>query len=74
MNPKADIPLGAVGVAMGIGPSMVDQQALVNPLLDVPFYETRAWLSTIAALGMLVIVISLANGIINIKRSFKNRD
>ncbi len=62
MSQRVDIAAVAIGGSMAAGPAMV----------DVPFYESNIWLSCVAILGMTVLVLAAANGILTIRKKLKS--
>lgn len=62
MSDKGNAITGIIGLGMSTAPSVVDK----------PFYETDLWLSSMAVMGMVLLVLSIINGFLSFRR--KRRD
>jgi len=56
MSQKVSTAAGIVGGGMAAGPA---------------FYESTAWLSVVAILGITVLILTVANGILTFRRNLK---
>ena len=56
MSQKASTAAGIIGSGMAVGPA---------------FYESTAWLSGIAILGLTVLILTAANGLLTLRRNLK---
>jgi len=56
MTQKVNTVSGIIGSGMAAGPA---------------FYESTAWLSTVAILGMIVLILASVNSVITLKRNLK---
>jgi hypothetical protein len=63
MTAKSNAMTGLIGTGMAAAPSVVDK----------PFYESDLWLSAVAIMGMVVLVLTAINAIVSLKKQLKKR-